>query len=580
MPRLPFFRRQSRDVAIVRALPQTTEPPTVSSVSGFRSDSTSVDINPEQARQLADTTPWVRSAIDKIKGKVARAERGIFPIDSSRPSDPELQARLTYLLENPNPRGDSWRTFSERVVEDVLVLGKGGWEYVPNFKGWPLALYDYNARFMHVDPTWDGRDPKAPRYSWREYGRTELFLRNDEITMLLDNPATHRAEGWSKLAVLKRTLESDSAGDDYIRSLLEKYLPPGWLDLGPKATARQVKDVSTSLRTNVLGKGGILVTGNSEGGAFHNLHAGNSRDMELQAWSEYFGRKVAIVFGLSPMDLGITADLNKASAGVAQDVSGEDGAISILSLFEEMYNREVVAKFGTPEKINLALRFKDVTWAERERRAKMSALLSGTMPVYQLNELRDLNFLPPIEGGNAIWVATRMGPIAVLGEDAGPQLAAEDQESNAEDEDEGSQDGGNASQEQEDTAGNKAPKDSNADVAGSQGGKSASSGKGAQPPQDGASDESRAVVEGLLRAYLRMWSGSVDWRLELAAPVAEDARLFVLESLTKPEADTPRAYALAATRRAKLQARAPITLLALPAYALAEQLNDAVARAA
>lgn len=571
---LPPYRRSKNNAStsLVRATPKTTDTP-VSGASGqFRNDSASSGIDPTEARDFSDTVPYVNTAISRIKLRVARAERGIFPIYPNKPYDQKLQADLTYLLENPNPKGESWRTFSEPIVKDYLTLGKGGWEYVQNFRGWPLALFGLDTRYLAVQAAWDGRDPKAPRYRWKKSGQAEILLRSDQITLMLDDPSTHRPEGWSKLAVLKSTLESLSATDEYIRSLLQKYLPPGWIDLGKSATARDVKAVSNKLNQDVLGRGGMLITGNLDNPQYTNLWAGGSRELELQLWEQFFGRLVAVVFGLSPMDLGLTSDLNKASAGVQQDVSGEDGAISVLSFIEEMWNREVIGKYGTPETVNLALRFKDVTWAERERRAKMVSVLSANMPVYQMNELRDLSYLGPIDGGNAIWFPTRLGPVPVLGQDAASYVVST-QEDIADNEDAGAKSGAK-------TVVKPKPKSDDGDAVAPPPPEQESNAGNKAPSGTGTTQAHRDVVEPLLAAYLRMWSGTADWQLTLDAPTAHDMQQFMVAMVTRPQELTPRELSRAAQHREKLLHHLAAPTEQVPAYAVAEQCSAAFAQAA
>lgn len=372
---------------------------------------------PEQARQFARRNEWCRAAINRLKDRVARAERVVAPLDPAKPYARDVQARLTYLVENPNPRGDSWRAFIEPVLEDLLTLGKGGWEYVPNWRGWPVALFPFDAAFMTIDPRWDG-DPKQPRYFWTPGPARSLGFRNDELTMLVLNPSTDRPDGLSPIDVLQESVEADAATSRFVRDMLEKQPPPGWLDLGPAAGRRVVDAVREKLATDVLGHGGMLVTGGLEQPRFTSLWSGTSRDQELQAWSIYFARKICAVYGISPQELGLTMDVNRATADSQQDVSDESGYMSLLELVQEYVNREVLGKFGMPERLNLGFRFRALTQAQRERKLRYASAMTAGLPVATYNEARAEADLPPLPLGNAVYVASGRGPIAMLGPDA------------------------------------------------------------------------------------------------------------------------------------------------------------------
>lgn len=280
---------------------------------------------PENARHFADTNEFFRAGLNRLKDRVARAERSVEPIDPERPYSRRLQARITWLIENPNPSLASFRTFIEPVVEDLLVLGKGGWENVRNWRGWPLALYPFNAAYMRVNGDWDGTDPRMPRYFWTPVPRKAVPLANDDVTLMLLNPATHRPEGLSPLDTLQASIEADAAANQFIRSMLERYPPPGWLELGNNAGPVQVNAVREKMQTDVLGHGGMLITGGLSDAKFTSLWSGTSRDNELQAWSIYFARKICAVLGVSPQDVGVTFDINRACYSADTETLTERG---------------------------------------------------------------------------------------------------------------------------------------------------------------------------------------------------------------------------------------------------------------
>lgn len=371
---------------------------------------------PANARAFADGNEWVRSAINRLKDKVARAERSMVPVDPNKPVDAVLMKKIADLIENPNPRGDSWRSFVEPVIEDLLTLGKGGWEYVPNWRGWPVALFPFNAEFMVVNDRWDGSFAGEARYFWIPVPRQAIPLKNEEVTLMLLNPSTHRTEGLSCIETLKQSIEADEAGNEFVRTMLKKYPPPGWLNLGPTAGPRQVRAVSEKLQTDVLGSGGMLVTAGMEGTEFKSLWSGTSRDNELMAWSHYFAYKICAVFGVSPQDLGLTFDVNRATASEQSDITRESGYKSLLMMVEEYINREIVAKFGLPESINMRFTFKELTSKDKMKQVDLVTKVMNGVPVMTINEARMELDLLPVENGDALFSV--QPAVALLGEDA------------------------------------------------------------------------------------------------------------------------------------------------------------------
>jgi len=176
--------------------------------------------------------------------------------------------------------------------------------------------------------------------------------------------------------------------------------------------------VSERLNTDVLGQGGMLVTGGLDAVDYKPLWVGGSRENELMAWSHWFGLKVAAVVGISPQDIGLTMDINKANGQVQERLSSEGGYRSMLLLVQEYVNREIIGKFGPPEQLNLHFTFRELTQRDRSEQIRIATEMAGGLPVALYNEARAEADLPPLEMGNAVYVKTMEGAVALIGEDA------------------------------------------------------------------------------------------------------------------------------------------------------------------
>jgi hypothetical protein len=82
----------------------------------------------EQLRRWSRNNPWIRAAINLRRTQVSRAKWDITSMDAGMVANPRVVERIKKLLRNPNPKGESWRSFIEPVVEDILVLDQGAIE--------------------------------------------------------------------------------------------------------------------------------------------------------------------------------------------------------------------------------------------------------------------------------------------------------------------------------------------------------------------------------------------------------------------------------------------------------------------
>ena len=103
--------------------------------------------------------------------------------------DDEMQQRiqvLTETLEQPDP-DDSFRSFSEQVLEDIIVGGYGAMELRLTGDGQkPLALYAVDGATIQMRADWNG-DPNTVRYvqtvsPWRKRAADRAEGQRAELT--------------------------------------------------------------------------------------------------------------------------------------------------------------------------------------------------------------------------------------------------------------------------------------------------------------------------------------------------------------------------------------------------------------
>src|SRR5215469_12552237 len=162
-------------------------------------------------RRFAET-PAARRAINCIKDKIACMEWRLEARPDAGDEDFETRAERSRALrrafEAPN-ESDSFRTFIEQVIEDVLVGGFGAAEVeVTANVALPVRLYPVDGATIKVNPHWSG-DPNEPRYE-QVTGRigkdAALPLLDSELMYVRLNPRTHTVFGLGKIEVAFETI--------------------------------------------------------------------------------------------------------------------------------------------------------------------------------------------------------------------------------------------------------------------------------------------------------------------------------------------------------------------------------------
>ena len=343
-----------------------------------------------QLRKWSRSNPWIRAAINLRRQQVSRAKWDIVTYDGEQRGTIRKINQVKELLRYPNRRMDSWRSLIEPVVEDILVLDQGCIEVIPTRGGAiglegakPVAeLIAKNGGSIAFNNEWDGENDTDPRYfEVDETGRQIRKFKNHELLVIIANPVTYSPIGLSPLEVLADTIEADLTAAAYNAKAVSQAAPPGVLHLGEGIRADQVDSFKAYWDTEISGRSQIAITGGGKGVQWIPL-ASSNRDMQFMEWQVYLARKICAVFGVQPQDIGITMDVNRASAEVGAAFTADNGIAPLLDLIAEYMTREIIWRYDK----NLRFVYTEVG---RESQSTMSnyykAALSG-MPWLKLNE--------------------------------------------------------------------------------------------------------------------------------------------------------------------------------------------------
>lgn len=357
--------------------------------------------NAQRYRNWAERSEWIRAAINVRKNQVSQSDWDIIPFDSEGADpDPALQRAIKAKFQSPNPRNDSWRSFIEPVIEDILVLDAGVIEKERTVGGELVGLWPVNAAKVKVDALWAG-DEKSPRYYYYRdpngINDPVQFL-NEDLIYMMESSSTYRVVGLSKLETLQMTVEAELAGHLFNNRQVTNAAPDGMLDLGEGARPEQVSAFKSYWDAEVSGRGAMAFVGGTKNAKFVPFRNGN-REMQFMEWQLYLVRKICAVFGLSPQDIAITDSLNRATADIQAEQTEDRGLRPLLGLLQEYLTQEIVwdPTFGGPEN-NLAFRFTRLNLKESLSRAQINQRALAGISWKTPNEARRQDGLQPMEG--------------------------------------------------------------------------------------------------------------------------------------------------------------------------------------
>jgi HK97 family phage portal protein len=422
-------------------------------------------LSPQQLRRWADTSEWVRAAINHRRAQCSQAMWHITPVDPAQSYDPQLAAMLEMLFLHPNTRQRGFRELIEPMIEDILVLDAGVIEKELNLKGVAVALHLVDGATMRMIPNWDG-DVNKPRYAWVPRGTPVATLLDSQVIYLMANPTSHRLTGFSPLEALKIAIDSDLEAALYNKRLVGQVNPPGILNLGENVGAPQADSFRVYWDSEVAGRKQMGIVAGVKNPQFINMGQ-TAKEMQFMQWQVYLLRKIAAVFGIAPQDLGITFDVNRANATVQQELSEDRGLRPLLSMIEEAFNTEIIADFtrtrakqlhrdgkidmptlrmaiglsyvnpreraGVFQKLheanilNLMFKFRLRSSKSHRDQADFNKAALGGVPWLSINEPRAEDGRDPVDGGDEIIVPTPIGPmpLSIISGQSAPKTEAQ-----------------------------------------------------------------------------------------------------------------------------------------------------------
>lgn len=351
-------------------------------------------------RLYADNNEFVRTAINRRKRQVGMATWRIVRRDDPHAKpDPAVVDAVQKLLDEVNPKKESFRSLLDQVIEDILVLDAGCIEKEKTLGGQLLHLYAVNGASIAPDPDWDGTDPRAIRY--RQYdkdGKLAAQLRNDQLIYMMMNPSTHRIVGWSPLETLFRVVRAQLFAEDYDYEMIQQNAPNVAIYLGAGITNQQREQYAEYWDAEIAGQNAIAFMNNANPDSKDGPKVLKLRDDtfgDRMGYKKWLATLTAACFEMDLTVFNLTADIQK-SLGNTLTARTDEGANGLASGVAEYLTREVVWEIDPLRRHKFE--FDDLNQRDEMAQTKIDDfnVRNGTATI---NEVRQTRGLPPVEWG-------------------------------------------------------------------------------------------------------------------------------------------------------------------------------------
>lgn len=346
--------------------------------------------------QIYKKESWVRAGIDAIQRTATSNGFRLVTKDENDPNEltEKETNRIMKLLRNPNAE-DSFSDIISEITVDLHLYGDAYIEIVKDDKGIPVAIYNIYAPSIKVLVNRHGtvlgyvQNVDTIRAS---AGNTKpiIFGPTELVHFKLPNPG-NEVYGLSPIESLFIPIEADLHAQAYNLTFFKNNaVPKLHLDLG-NCTLPQLKRTKEFFKKEYLGNPHkTLIT---EGGVKVTPIGTKPAEMEFLNLRKFSRDEILAVLGVPPMKVGITEDVNRASALEADKSFKSDKIIPLQRMLAKKINLCIISLFNESR---VQLEFAELDLRDAREQADIDAknIESGVMTV---NEARKKRGLPPRE---------------------------------------------------------------------------------------------------------------------------------------------------------------------------------------
>lgn len=374
--------------------------------------------------EVYEKSLYVFACVSKIAQKSSEIELKLYKIKNSKGDTEEIFDHPALdLIYKPN----AFTTKSEFMQNNVINRNLSGDAFavkIRNDRNDVVELWPLRPDLITIIA--DEKEMiKGYEYTREEDGKTIPILKEDMIHWKFPSPL-QTYFGASPLAAAAMRIDSEEFATRFQRDFfLNNARPDAVLEMPNMPTAQQVKQIKKEWEKKYKGVGKNSKIAILGGGVKYQQISISQKDMDYIEFIKATRDDILVAFKTPKPIVAITDDVNRANAETAMTIFLSETIKPELRAYVEKLNEMLIyPEFGEEYYID----FDDPTPENRDQIVLeyASALQNNWM---MINEVRQREGLPPIKGGNTLYLNPLMSPAGGLsqsGEGKAIKLSKED----------------------------------------------------------------------------------------------------------------------------------------------------------
>lgn len=298
-------------------------------------------------RAMSVSHETVRAAINVRKRQISGLEYEIVDQTPGETNTEVLDACLAFVESlTDNQLGLSY--LLDVAIEDLLTLDAVAWYKLRSNGGKLLKLIPIDASTIKVLVDETGQIPAAPEIAFEQWvaGKKVAEMTTHDLLYFLMNPRTLSPYGLSPLESLILSVDASLQAMLYnIGFLKDNNIPAGFISMPEGWTPDQIKQYKDFFDA--------WVQGATETNKIFMIPSGSTYqsatkpgDFSFKDFFDYLDRRVAMLFDVTPQELGLSLQQYKENAQGQDKIQMRKGIRPLALLFSRIFTNLLTQEFG------------------------------------------------------------------------------------------------------------------------------------------------------------------------------------------------------------------------------------------
>ena len=341
-----------------------------------------------------------RACIQKRQNQITGLKWDIVPAEEdvdAKGMESQI-AEIKEFIKNIGGPNKKYRESLDIIIDDLMTLD-GVALFKENSNAGDILWYDnIDAATIKLRVEMDGATPIPPDNAYEQWinGKRIVGLTTDEMIYERMNARANTPYGLSPLESLILTVQSALKSElANLAILTEGNIPEGFLQAPPEWTPDQIKEFQEHFDAIVSGNAKFqsrvrMIPGGSKGGGY--IATKKPEDMRNSQFEEWLTIKTCALFGVPPKSIGITFDINKASAEDQSMMARQESIKPLANFIQDLFTRIIQEDLGQED---LAFKFLNLEAKDEMEQANIDKIYLDT-GVTNINEVRQRDGKEPL----------------------------------------------------------------------------------------------------------------------------------------------------------------------------------------